>query len=114
MGKINRRHALLFASGVGFSSAVSLIPSEEGAGEIQVLFYQWKASADEDWRHMTDAQMDECCQRHSTLQDQIVTLKPRTAEDLAMQFYVITDSGESEYPDEFMATVKALIGVRAS
>ena len=114
MGKINRRHALLFASGVGFSSAVSLIPSEEGAGEIQVLFDQWKASADEDWRHMTDAQMDECCQRHSTLQDQIVTLKPRTAEDLAMQFYVITDSGESEYPDEFMATVKALIGVRAS
>lgn len=108
---MNRRHALLFTAGFGFPTAIQLIPRENGPGELRSLFDQWKAIVEEGCRHMTDAQLDERCQRYSALQDQIAALKPRTAAELAMQFYVATDRGESHCPDEFMSVVKALIGV---
>ncbi|MGP2491055.1 hypothetical protein ACTDI4_05435 [Mesorhizobium sp. PUT5] len=79
--------------------------------EIRALFDQWKAIVEDGCRHLTDAQLDERYQRYSALQDQIAALKPRTATEFAMQFYVATDRGESHYPDEFMSAVKALIGV---
>ena len=78
------------------------------SGTISDLYRQWIAVRNEEWRSLSQADLDT---RHATyldLQARLTELAPTTAADLAMQFIAETDDGESDERDSFFDRVRTL------
>lgn len=76
--------------------------------EIERLFEQWLRVRDCDTSRQTEAEREADFQLYCDLQDQITTLDPTSVKDLAIQFFVETNSGDSDYRDIFFSKISGL------
>lgn len=79
---------------------------------IASLFTQWAANPDSqpgaDYAGLTQAQMDTIFAEYSDLQRRIIEATPTTAKEVAQQYFVATDGGASEIPEELFERLRQL------
>ena len=113
MEKITRRSILSGAPAVGLAAVpavglAAIVPASAGDNSIINLFRQWRAVRDEDWSGLPDVEAERLWRRYDSLRRSIEECRPTTATELAMQFIVMTDDGDSEYPADFLSKARAL------
>lgn len=91
-----------------FSKDTSFVTIPPAQTEIERLFGRWLDVRDRDTSQQTETEREADFQLYCELQDQITALPPCSAKDLAIQFFVDTNSGDSDYRDSFFSKIAAL------
>lgn len=83
-------------------------PARPHAPTITDLFDDWKIER-ADRPGETAEQSAARFLRYEELQRKITALRPRSARELAMQFVVETDDGESDFRPEFLQRLRLMV-----
>lgn len=77
---------------------------------ITELFGQWRDASYDSVRdaNETDEEGDARFARYAELQDEITSMRPRSAREMAMQIVVETDDGRSEYRQAFFEGLRLI------
>ncbi|MDL2401587.1 hypothetical protein [Rhizobium mayense] len=106
----------LMRAALGYLEAVAAVSSaadekEEADSSISEMFAQWNEARRRGYENSSEEEHEKNYAKYRDLREHIVVAHPATPKDLAIQFVVDTDEGDSEGSEAFRKKIFALAGV---